>query len=159
MSDFLKGLLENASSMLGYGRGSVVRANEHGLDAKIVCQSRKIRSNKQDIDRELKRACEDLITLCATNASKPLRSFLDQCSTYLSRPGSTDLPSQPFATPEKIKEVHDTFKNSVKGQLERWTSDLMKYLQDAETVRVLVPPAQVSPELNCRNWLTCRTRS
>ena len=36
MLDFLKGLLENASSMLGYGRGSVVRANEHGLDAKIV---------------------------------------------------------------------------------------------------------------------------
>jgi len=98
---------------------------------------------KQDIDRELKRACEDLITLCASNASKPLRSFLDQCSTYLSKPGSSDLPSQPFATPEKIKEVHDTFRNSVKGELERWTSDLMRYLQDAETVRVLVPPAQV----------------
>jgi len=42
MTDFLKGLLENASSMLGYGRGSVVRANEHGLDAKIVCLKTKL---------------------------------------------------------------------------------------------------------------------
>jgi hypothetical protein len=108
-----------------------------------VSQLQSIRSNKQDIDRELKRACEDLITLCATNASKPLRTFLDQCSAYLSKPGSTDLPSQSFATPEKIKEVHDSFKDSVRGELERWTSDLMRYLQDAETVRVLVPPAQV----------------
>ena len=108
-----------------------------------VSQACSITTDKQDIDRELKRACEDLITLCATNASKPLRTFLDQCSTYLSKPGATDLPSQPFATPEKIKEVHDTFRDSVRGELERWTSDLMRYLQDAETVRVLVPPAQV----------------
>jgi len=117
-------------------------------------------ADKQDIDRELKRACEDLITLCATNASKPLRTFLDQCSTYLSKPGATDLPSQSFATSEKIKEVHDTFKDSVKGQLERWTSDLMRYLQDAETVRVLVPPAQVCCiTLRETVELTSRTRS
>jgi hypothetical protein len=97
----------------------------------------------QDIDRELKRACEDLISLCALNASKPLRTFLDSCSTYLSKPNSTDLPAQPFASPEKIKEVHDTFKNSVKVELNNWTGELMRYLQDGETVRVLVPPAQV----------------
>jgi hypothetical protein len=146
MADFLKGLLENASSMLGYGRGSVVRANEHGLDAKIVrlLIRMKVQTDEQDIDRELKRACEDLITLCATNASKPLRTFLDQCSAYLSKPNSTDLPSQPFATPERIKQVHDTFRDSAKGELDSWTGDLMRYLQDGETVRVLVPPAQVS---------------
>jgi hypothetical protein len=118
--------------MLGYSRGSIVRANEHTLDAKI------------DIDRELKRACEDLISLCATSAAQPLRTFLDQCSAHLSKGANPpDLPSQPFATPEKIKQVHDQFKNSVKGEVDRWTGDLMKYLQDGETVRVLVPPAQV----------------
>jgi len=92
----------------------------------------------------LKRACEDLISLCAAQATKPLRTFLDNCSTYLSSSNPTDLPSQAFATPEKIKEVHEQFKSSVKGDLENWIAELMRYLQDGETVRVLVPPAQVS---------------
>lgn len=36
MADFLKGLLDNASTMLGYARTSVVRTNEQSIDAKIV---------------------------------------------------------------------------------------------------------------------------
>ena len=92
----------------------------------------------------MKRACEDLISLCAAQATKPLRAFLDSCSTYLSSTTSADLASQSFATPEKIKKVHEQFKSSVKGDLENWIAELMRYLQDGETVRVLVPPAQVS---------------
>lgn len=38
--DFLKGLLDNASTMLGYARTSIIRANEHSLDAKIVSPAR-----------------------------------------------------------------------------------------------------------------------
>lgn len=70
---------------------------------------------------------------------------MDQCSTYLSRSGpNPDLPSQSFATPEKVKEVHDIFKAGVKGEVDGWAKGLMRYLQDEETVRVLIPPAQVS---------------
>jgi hypothetical protein len=125
---------------------------------------------RQDVDRELKRACEDLILHCTSSATLPLREFLDKCTAYLaskssaqptrhsagSNPGATtaststhasgasgDLATQSFATPEKVKEVHDEFKSGVKGRVEEWKNLVMVYLQDEETVRVLIPPAQV----------------
>lgn len=145
MADFLRSLLANASTMLGYPRGGL-RANEQSLDAKT------------DIDRELKRACEDLISLLAVRSTRPLQSFIDQCSGHLSSPPNTTLPetdtkptasgsdlaSKPFATPDKVRAVHDEFRDSVKGEVETWKESLMKYLQDEETVRVLLPPATVS---------------
>lgn len=81
---------------------------------------------------------------------------MTQSTSYLSRTGpNPDLPAQAFASPEKVKEVHDLFKNSVKGEVEGWTKGLMRYLQDEETVRVLVIPAQVSPPSD----MTCRKTS
>lgn len=147
-ADFLQGLLDNASYMLGYGRGSISRSSEFAPDAKTVssaacgCPS----AHAQDVDRELKRACEDLINLCTQSATAPLSSFLAQCTAYLSsRPAtSADLSAQAFATPAKVNEVHDTFKADAKGKVDEWVATLRVYLQDEETVNVLVPPAQAS---------------
>lgn len=152
--DFLRSLLDNATTILGYARGSLVRSADPSIDART------------DVDRELKRACEDLITHCCRQGTAPLRSFLDQCTAYLgsSRPApnpsasapasqaptstatisTTDLANQSFATPQKVKEAHDAFKNGVLKALQTWQERLMLYLQDEETVRVLMPPAQVS---------------
>ena len=122
--------------MLGYGKGST----KPGV----------ITDAKTDIDRELKRVCEDLIRLCADAASAPLREFLGQCTAYLStRPsggaaGASDLANQAFATPAKVKEAHDAFKAKAKGEFETWCEKTKGYLMDEETVGVLVPPAQVS---------------
>jgi hypothetical protein len=109
----------------------------------------------QDIDRELKRACEHLITHCARVSTLPLREFIDRCTAYLqSRPahaqpaptgsGASDLASQPFATPSKVQEAHDLFRVHARERLEGWKSELRRYLGDEDTVGVLVPPAQVS---------------
>ena len=98
------------------------------------------------MDRELKRACEDLIRLCAQSASAPIISFLSECTAYLSSrpPASADLSSQAFATPDKVKEVHDLFKSTAAQRVNEWVDHLRVYLQDEETVGVLVPPAQGS---------------
>ena len=45
--------------------------------------------------------------------------------------------------------VHDEFKAKARGEVESWRERLMMYLQDEETVKVLVPPAQVSG----RGWV------
>lgn len=139
VTDFLRSLLENASYMLGYGKGS----NKPGV----------VTDAKTDIDRELKRVCEDLIRLGAEAASAPLRDFLNKCTAHLASrpPASTgavsgqasDLANQPFATPEKVKEAHDAFKAQAKGEFEQWCTKTRGYLMDEETVGVLVPPAQV----------------
>jgi hypothetical protein len=118
-------------------------------------------TGRQDVDRELKRACEELINHCTRSATSSLRLYLEKCTAYLSSrphhahsaiPGSdangaasvTDLAGQEFATPDKVKAVHEEFKRSVVKELEEWKVRVMVYLQDEETVRVLVPPAQVS---------------
>jgi len=87
-----------------------------------------------------------LINLCAQSACSPISTFLDHCTAYLSsRPSSaSDLSAQTFATPEKVKEVHDLFKATAKLRVNEWIDHLRIYLQDEETVRVLVPPAQGS---------------
>ncbi len=90
--------------------------------------------------------CEDLIAQCTARATAPLRMFLDRCTAYLSTrtTSATDLSAQDFATPAKVLAVHEDFKKSVVGHVDEWKARLMMYLQDEETVKVLVPPAYVS---------------
>lgn len=136
MKDFLKSLLDNASSLLGYQRGSA--------------QSNFAPDARTDIDRTLKVACEDLISLVAARAISPLRSFLDKCTAYIAKSAAssssakTDLSAQEFATSEKVKEVHEEFKSICTKEIEDWKKELRMYLLDEDTVAVLLPPAYVS---------------
>lgn len=135
--------------MLGYARGALVKSGENVPDAKAVSVTRVSVFNAdspEDVDRELKRACEDLIQQCTTLSAQPIRQFMDKCTAYLStRPSGapSNLAEQAFATPDKVKEAHEAFKASSVAELQKWKSGLLLYLQDEETVKVLVPPAQV----------------
>ncbi|OWZ31050.1 hypothetical protein C343_03746 [Cryptococcus neoformans C23] len=133
LGDFLKSLLDNASSLLGYQRGTA--------------QSNFVPDARTDIDRALKASCEDLISLVATRATSPLRTFLDKCTAYIAKSAAssssakTDLSAQEFATSEKVKEVHEQFKSVCTTEVEEWKKELRMYLLDEDTVAVLVPPA------------------
>ncbi|OCF37934.1 hypothetical protein I316_00158 [Kwoniella heveanensis BCC8398] len=141
IGDFLKSLLDNAGTLLGYQRGSIVKASDFALDART------------DVDRTLKIACEDLISLIVSRSVLPLRQFLDRCTLYLSRShrgsitgtatggSNSDLSGQEFAKADKVKLVHDDFKGVAAQEVERWKRELRRYLEDEETVAVLVPPA------------------
>lgn len=134
VTDFLRSLLENATLLLGYGRGGAAR--DLAPDAKA------------DLDRELKDACEDLIAQCTSKATQPLRAFLDRCSAHLSSRasggGGGDLPAQEWASPQAVAAVHDEFRQTAEHAVQKWKRELMLYLQDEETVRVLIPPAQAA---------------
>ena len=56
----------------------------------------------------------------------------------------TDLSAQDFAKTDKVMGVHEEFRKGVGKEVEEWRARLMLYLQDEETVQVLVPPTQVS---------------
>lgn len=128
VTDFLRSLLDNMTSLVGYGRGNA--RGEYASDAKA------------DLDRELKRACEDLISQCTAAATAPLRVFIDRCTAHLGT-NEKNLATQAWATPEAVTAVHDEFRKTAEAELSKWRKELMLYLQDEETVRVLVPPAQV----------------
>ncbi|KAK8854795.1 hypothetical protein IAR55_003534 [Kwoniella newhampshirensis] len=136
IGDFLKSLLDNATSLLGYQRGSIAKVSDFGPDART------------DVDRALKIACEDLIALVTTRSASPLRRFLTRCTAYLTKVNSgttkggvVDLSAQEFATPEKVREVHEEFKKVAEREVSDWKVELRRYLMDEETVGVLVPPA------------------
>ncbi|BEI85442.1 hypothetical protein CcaverHIS002_0508430 [Cutaneotrichosporon cavernicola] len=129
MTDFLRALMENVSSLVGYGRGTP--RGDFAPDAKT------------DLDKELKRACEDLIERCTQAATAPLRAFIDRCTGHLSSHRGK-LAEQEWAKPAAVAAVHDEFRKTAEDELLRWQRELMMYLQDEETVRVLVPPAQLS---------------
>ncbi|ORY35518.1 Sec34-like family-domain-containing protein [Naematelia encephala] len=124
ITDFLRSLLDNAGTMLGYTR--VFKYSEPLTDAKA------------DVDRSLKAACENLISICTQAAMSPLQPFLDKAANR------SDLSSQDWAKPHKVMELHDQFKKGVRREVEQWEAKLMLYLQDQDTVKVLVPPAQNS---------------
>lgn len=97
----------------------------------------------QDVDRELKRVCEDLIADCSASATAPLRAFLELCTIFLASRAGRDLSAQEWATTEKVMAVQDEFKSTAVETVEAWRKLLMLYLQDEETVQVLLPPLQV----------------
>jgi hypothetical protein len=98
----------------------------------------------------LKRVCEDLIADCSDQATKPLQIFLDRCTGFLAARAGRDLPSQEWASRDKVMIVHDSFRAAVESAVKDWRALLMLYLQDEETVKVLFPPLQVRP-VNCHH--------
>ncbi|KAL7410216.1 Sec34-like family-domain-containing protein [Mrakia frigida] len=142
VTEAFSALLASALSFLptaltfGYGAtvGRGLRMNQHMEDAKV------------DLDRSLKSSCEDLITYATLASTAPTRAFLLQANSYLSgsAPGSRDLAAQPWATPEKVLEVHEEVRKSVRRELKQWLGQLRMYLEDRKAVEVLIPPTQSS---------------
>lgn len=96
------------------------------------------------LDEDLKRVCEEIITSCAENATAGLRGFLDRCTLYLSADTQKrDLQSQDWATSDQVLELDKAFVANVQIVVKEWIEELILYLQDEPTVRVLVPPLQV----------------
>ncbi|KZV93433.1 Sec34-domain-containing protein [Exidia glandulosa HHB12029] len=99
---------------------------------------------KTAVDHELKRACEDLITLSANAASEPLRAFIDRCTAHRSssEKGGGSLASQDFAAPARVAEVHATFREACARELRAVSSKMRLYLADEKAVGVLLAPVQ-----------------
>lgn len=104
----------------------------------------------QEVDRELKRVCEEAIEYCRDQATGSLRAFTERAVRYVSaKRNSTsapDLSSQAWATSETVKAIADRFEHECQQTVGTWISNLKLYLQDEATVRVLLPPLQVSTD-------------
>ena len=104
---------------------------------------------EQDLDSALKLACESLISDSSSRIASLIRSFLDRCTSFLSSPGSKDLPGQSWATPEEVIKLHDEFQKGLDAQAKAVVSKLRVYLGDEKTIGVLLPPLLVSDRGDC----------
>ncbi|GAA5947106.1 hypothetical protein JCM3775_006667, partial [Rhodotorula graminis] len=98
---------------------------------------------KLDLDVALKRACESLIRSSSTALTSTLRSFLDQCTAFLSSPSPLargGLVEQEWASPERVLELHSAFRDGLEERATSVVRRMRVFLVEEKTVGVLLPP-------------------
>ncbi|RIA80198.1 Sec34-like family-domain-containing protein [Glomus cerebriforme] len=124
------------NTLLGLAQKGIPKIVENRVDS------------KQEVDKELKRICEEFITESVQAAIEPLSSFILKVSAFKIRSNlkpihqQTLLKNQNFAEPAKIVEVFETFQNSVKIRLQYIIKKMLDYLEDRKTVNILLKPMQ-----------------
>jgi hypothetical protein len=109
-----------------------------------VCHVADLDHRSQDLDGALKRACEDLISDSSSRIARPIRTFLDRCTSFLSSPAGKDLPSQEWASSDAVIKLHEDFQATLVPQAKEVVGKLRVYLNDEKTIGVLLPPLLVS---------------
>jgi hypothetical protein len=64
--------------------------------------------------------------------------------TTSSAPKSTPLSEQAFGKPDVVQKAHEEFVARLKDVVRGWKGRLAVFLEEEETVGVLMPPLQVS---------------
>ncbi|KAJ3256863.1 Golgi transport complex subunit 3 [Boothiomyces macroporosus] len=96
---------------------------------------------RQLLDSDLRKACENFILGISQIVCQPLIVFLGQCQPY-KKPDS--LANQPFASPDAVQSVHDSFVKSLQANLLPQILLLKNYLGDKNTQLTLIRIAKNS---------------
>ncbi|EIN11167.1 Sec34-domain-containing protein [Punctularia strigosozonata HHB-11173 SS5] len=96
----------------------------------------------QGIDKELQRACEEVIFHCAEPICAPLRNWLDRARMYNQQKHEAPLISQDWATQPRAEELESHFRLACERDLRAAVIRMKLYLEDERTVGVLVVHAQ-----------------
>ncbi|RUS30631.1 hypothetical protein BC938DRAFT_479139 [Jimgerdemannia flammicorona] len=104
--------------------------------------------SKREVDKELKRVCEEFILETVKAAVEPVASFLLKVSAFRLRNDLKPvnqkllLREQPFALQANVAEIADAFRESVRSRLTFAMARLSEYLSDRKTEIVLLKPMQ-----------------
>ncbi|GHJ89697.1 hypothetical protein NliqN6_6099 [Naganishia liquefaciens] len=141
------GVIQTLSSLLSgalnfVGVGGLLGLNNNGK----VTRPDELTTAKIEVDRELRRVCEEAIEYCRDQAVAGLKAFTDKATRHIASKRdnnpAADLASQPWATTEQLMSVINEFERTSQRTVTTWMSDLRLYLQDEATVQVLFPPLQ-----------------
>lgn len=102
----------------------------------------------QEIDQDLKRACQNLISLCAKGLCEPLQEWVDRVRAFNTSRTVTSplnppepvplLTEQDWARQFAAEELHAKFVESCERDLRAAVTKLRLYLEDNRTVSVLL---------------------
>jgi len=101
----------------------------------------------QEIDQDLKRACQHLISLCAKGPCEPLQEWVDRVRAFntsrtvsppMNPSGPVPLSEQDWARQSAAEELHAKFVESCERDLRAAMTKLRLYLEDNRTVSVLL---------------------
>lgn len=102
----------------------------------------------QEIDQDLKRACQNLISLCAKGPCEPLQEWVDRVRAFntsriVTPPTNASglvplLTEQDWARQSAAEDLHAKFVESCERDLRAAVTKLRLYLEDNRTVSVLL---------------------
>ncbi|EJU04113.1 Sec34-domain-containing protein [Dacryopinax primogenitus] len=105
------------------------------------------------IDSDLKRVCEDIISICTDEAIAPIRAFRERLANHTrTKAGTASAAQQEWGKPAALLEIDAKFKEDCSSVIRKWIDHLELYLQDPATVAVLVPPMQARIVEEYRVW-------
>jgi len=99
---------------------------------------------RHEIDQDLKRACQNVISLCAQGPCEPLQEWVDRVRAFnasrtvtpsVNAPAPTE---QDWASQPAAEELHAQFVESCERDLRAAVTKLRLYLEDDRTVSVLL---------------------
>ncbi|CAO3664413.1 unnamed protein product [Umbelopsis vinacea] len=138
LSAFAKGRTSifNPNALFDFAQSGMPRVVEISIDS------------RREIDKELKRICEDFIMECGQSATEPLSNFITQISAFQvannSRTERLKLSSQSFATSNAAYEVYEAFREAVNARLNFTMRRLSQYLDDRKMEAILLRPIQMN---------------
>ncbi|KAG1869755.1 Sec34-like family-domain-containing protein [Suillus tomentosus] len=101
--------------------------------------------SRHDIDQDLKRACQEVISFCVRLPCEPLREWVDRVQAFNDArisfsPGSQAplLTEQEWAKHAIAENLHQVFIEACERDLRSFVTKLRLYLEDDRTVSVLV---------------------
>ncbi|KAG2074742.1 Sec34-domain-containing protein [Suillus decipiens] len=103
--------------------------------------------SRHDIDQDLKRACQEVISFCARLPCEPLREWVDRVRAFNdarvafsseSGPQAPLLTEQEWAKQAVAENLHQVFVEACERDLRSFVTKLRLYLEDDRTVSVLV---------------------
>ncbi|KAI6040227.1 Sec34-like family-domain-containing protein [Pisolithus marmoratus] len=105
-----------------------------------------IRDTKHDIDQDLKRACQNVISLCSKPLCEPLREWVDRVRAFNATRSASHHPNQSkpllteqsWATQSVAEELHRAFVEACERDLRISITRLKLYLEDIRTVSILL---------------------
>ncbi|KAI9489876.1 Sec34-like family-domain-containing protein [Zychaea mexicana] len=123
-----RSLIFNPNALIGLAQTGMPRVVEISLDS------------RRDIDRELKRVCEDFITDCALGAAEPLTNFMIKVST--ARPANVEVRDQSFTN--DARETADQFMESTGERIRFVLKKFREYVNDHKIEQILMKPIQAN---------------
>ncbi|KAI9314096.1 Sec34-like family-domain-containing protein [Dichotomocladium elegans] len=122
-----RSLIFNPNTLIGLAQRGMPRVVEISLDS------------RREIDRELKRVCEDFISDCVHGAVEPLTKFMIKASVT----GSSHNKETAGSFADNIRETMDQFKESASERIRFVVKKLHEYVADYKIEQILMKPIQV----------------
>ncbi|KIL64608.1 hypothetical protein M378DRAFT_126439 [Amanita muscaria Koide BX008] len=97
-----------------------------------------IEGAKSDIDHDLRRTCENVITYCVAYVCRPITSWTDRVREHAVTSKPSTIAAETWANQAAVEELDRNFREAADRDLRSSVNQIRFYLEDERTVNVLV---------------------